>query len=141
MSTFWIGITQSAQKYSKVDCLKGNMTDWNSSFQAPKRETPFWSKCLQGSKLTRRGNAAKRSSIGGDDSVLTEKFCGRHSSRFRLTDRGSRADTGWRDSHDDVRALRVGGHLLWRIWTSVRTTNESLRADYFLFIHAEDCLF
>jgi NAD+ kinase len=34
------------------------------------------------------GNAARRSSLAGDNSVFTEEFCGRHNSRLRLTDRG-----------------------------------------------------
>ncbi len=34
------------------------------------------------------GNAARRSSMAGDNSVFTEEFCSRHNSRFRLTNRG-----------------------------------------------------
>jgi NAD+ kinase len=34
------------------------------------------------------GNVAKKRSKSGDDSDFTEEFCGRHSSSFRLTDRG-----------------------------------------------------
>ena len=48
------------------------------------------------------GNAARRSSIAGDNSVFTEEFCGRHSSRFRLTDRGreqARAAGTWLKEH------------------------------------------
>ncbi len=34
------------------------------------------------------GNAARRFSLAGDNSLFTEEFCGRHNSRLRLTDRG-----------------------------------------------------
>jgi len=44
------------------------------------------------------GNAARRSSVAGDNSLFTEEFCSRHNSRFRLTDRGreqARAAGAW----------------------------------------------
>lgn len=53
------------------------------------------------------GNAARRSSLGGDNSVFTEEFCGRHNSRLRLTDRGreqARAAGKWLKEH-------VGAHF------------------------------
>ena len=34
------------------------------------------------------GNAARRFSTAGDNSVFTDEFCSRHSSRLRLTDQG-----------------------------------------------------
>jgi len=62
------------------------------------------------------GNAARRSSIAGDNSVFTEEFCGRHSSRFRLTDCGreqARAAGTWLKEHIGPRFDRylVSGYL------------------------------
>jgi len=55
------------------------------------------------------GNVARRSSAAGDNSVFTEEFCGRHNSRFRLTDRGreqARAAGAWlREIRGAIRSL------------------------------------
>jgi NAD+ kinase len=48
------------------------------------------------------GNAARRSSMDGDNSVFTEEFCSRHNSRLRLTDRGreqARVAGSWLKQH------------------------------------------